>query len=259
MCYDNDARPPDLPGTGGTAHGEDIILASADGSRFSAYVAQPDHPTGAQIVIFPDIRGLHQFYKELALRFAESGTRAVVIDYFGRTAGTGTRDDSFEFMPHVQQLRAPNFFQDVTATLAYLHTGAGANLPTFTVGFCLGGSFSLLASTRQDFALSGVIGFYAGLSRTFTGTDASVLQLATGSKYPVLGLFGGADQGIPVSDVHQLDENLDKAGVEHNIIIYPGAPHSFFDRRALDYAEASTDAWQHVLSFISSHHTTTVH
>jgi carboxymethylenebutenolidase len=70
---------------------------------------------------------------------------------------------------------------------------------------------------------------------------------------PTLGLFGGADQGIPVTDVAKLDEHLDEAGVEHYVVTYPGAPHSFFDRKAVEYAEASSDAWQRILGFIAAH------
>ena len=67
------------------------------------------------------------------------------------------------------------------------------------------------------------------------GSTGSILDLATHITCPVLGLFGGADPGIPASDVQALDEKLDQAGVEHEIIVYPDAPHSFFDRRATDY------------------------
>ena len=253
MCYDDDARPPEPPGAKGTAHGEDIVLTSQDGNRFAAYIAQPDQPAGAQILIYPDIRGLHQFYKELALRFAESGIRALALDYFGRTAGLTARDDSFEFRPHVQQIQLANFFLDVQAALDYLHTEQNITATTFTVGFCLGGSFSLLTG-MQNFDLAGVIAFYAGLSRAFGG-GKTVLEQVDTIHYPVLGLFGGADQGIPVSDVNLLDEALDKTGVEHDVVIYPGAPHSFFDRRAVDYADVSSDAWKRVLTFISSHNT----
>ncbi len=251
MCYDDNARPPHPPTTGGTAHGEDIVLTAADGNRFAAYIAHPGNPTGAQIVVYPDVRGLHQFYKELALRFAEVGISAVAFDYFGRTAGIGARDDSFDFWPHVQQLQLETFFADVAAALGYLRTGDGADQPTFTVGFCMGGSFSLLTAT-ENFGLAGVIGFYAGLSRNMSG-KGSVLDLAKNIHYPVLGLFGGVDQGIPVSSVEALDQTLDKAGVEHEIVIYPGAPHSFFDRRATEFADASADAWQRTLDFIATH------
>lgn len=257
MCYDDNARPPLPPGEIGAAHGEDIVLEAADGNRFAAYVAQPGKPTGSpgstnpQILIFPDVRGLHQFYKELALRFAEIGVTALAIDYFGRTAGISGRDDSFDFMPHVQQIKLETFFADVTAAHTYLHAGAGANRATFTVGFCMGGTLSFVSGTK-DFGWAGVIGFYAGMTRNFGG-GGTLLEQAEKIRYPTLGLFGGADQGIPVSAVQSFDQELNKASVEHEIVIYPGAPHSFFDRRSEEFADASADAWQHVLSFIAAH------
>lgn len=253
MCYDDNARPPHPPGADGTAHGEDIVLTSADGNRFAAYIAHPASVQGTQVLIYPDVRGLHGFYKALALRFAEVGITALAIDYFGRTAGLSTRDDSFEFWPHVQQLQLSSVFSDVHAALAYLRTGAGANQPIFTVGFCMGGSLSFYSSTEADFGFGGVIGFYAGLSRNMGGGKASVLEEAKHVKYPALGLFGGADQGIPVEQVHIFDAGLDEAGVEHEIVIYPNAPHSFFDRRATDFANESADAWQRILGFIGAH------
>jgi carboxymethylenebutenolidase len=252
MCYDDNARPPVPPGANGGARGEDLVLTAADGNRFAAYAAHPEHPTGAQVVIFPDVRGLHQFYKDLALRFAETGIIAVAIDYFGRTAGLTSRDESFEYMPHVQQIQQQSFFADVDATLAYLRTGDGSNRPTFTVGFCMGGTFSFIAGTNPHFGLAGIIGFYAGMTRNLGG-QGTLLDRADKLTCPALGLFGEADQSIPVSNVHKLDEILDDAGVEHEIIIYPGAPHSFFDRRQADFAEASADAWKRVLAFINAH------
>lgn len=108
-------------------------------------------------------------------------------------------------------------------------------------------------SSTQNLGLAGAIGFYAGLSRQLAGTDGTVLDESVKVHNPFLGLFGGADQGIPVDQVHTLDENLDKAGVEHQIVIYEGATHSFFDRRATEFAEASSDAWTKMLAFIQQH------
>ena len=251
MCYDDNARPPLPPGTNGSARGEDLVLQASDGNRFAAYAAHPEHPTGAQILIFPDVRGLHQFYKDLALRFAETGTTALAIDYFGRTAGLTERNDAFEFWPHVQQLNVQTSFNDVQAALAYLREN-NSKQPIFTVGFCMGGSFSLLSAT-QDFGQAGAIGFYAGLSRVFGGSKGSILDLASQIRYPVLGLFGGADPGIPASDIQTLDTRLDKAGVEHEIVVYPDAPHGFHADYRPSFAEASSDAWKRVLAFIKSH------
>lgn len=250
MCYDDNARPPIPPGETGQAHGEDLVLTASDGNRFAAYLAQPAQvqASGAQIVISPDVRGLHQFYKELAQRFAELGITALAFDYFGRTAGLTARNDEFEYWPHVQQLTFPGLLTDIKASLAHLEKGR----PTFFVGFCMGGSISILSST-QNLGLAGAIGYYAGLSRQMAGSAGTVLDESLNVRNPFLGLFGGADQGIPVEQVNRLDENLDKAGVEHEITIYEGAPHSFFDRRATDYAEASADSWTRMLAFIRKH------
>ena len=253
MCYDNKDRPPDAPGEAEAANGEDVELVSADGTHFAAYLARPAGlGARAQVIIFPDVRGLHDFYKALAMRFAEKGIDAIAIDYFGRTAGMSPRDDTFEFMPHVGQMQFPSFMGDVRAARAYVDSTSSAPLPTFSLGFCMGGALSLLAGT-EDLDLAGVVAFYAGMGRKFAGSDRGTLEKATEMRAPVLGLFGGADQGIPPSDVQKLDEALDTAGVEHEIITYPGAPHSFFDRKAVEYVEASADAWQRVLSFIEAH------
>ena len=99
MCYSDDARPP-LPPIGGAAADQgDMTLTTRDGIEFMAYFARASRPTGAGMVVLPDVRGLHHFYKELAQRFAEAGIDAVAIDYFGRTAGMGDRSESFEYMP----------------------------------------------------------------------------------------------------------------------------------------------------------------
>ncbi len=252
MCYDPSARPPDPPESRGEAAGQDLMLTAQDGNKFAAFESTPQNPRSAQVVILPDVRGLHDFYKHLAMRFAEVGIRALAVDYFGRTAGIGPRDDAFDYMKHVEQTTAPGVFADAGAALAHLQQDGGATTPTFALGFCRGGSLTLLVGT-QDFKLNGLVAFYPGLSRTITGTTAPVLQEAAKIHYPLLALFGGADQGIPVEQVQRLEDELSQAGVDHEIAIYPGAPHSFFDRKAVEYASASADAWSRVLNFVDTH------
>ncbi|MEP7285213.1 MAG: dienelactone hydrolase family protein [Chloroflexota bacterium] len=252
MCYDDKALPPVPPGTAGKATTEDLVLTASDGNRFAAYLAVPEQSSGVQVIIYPDVRGLHQFYKELATRFAEVGITAMALDYFGRTAGLTSRDESFEYMPHVQQITLDTFWLDVQATQDYLRDKFTEERSTFVVGFCIGGALTLWTGTRPNFGFAGLIPFYPGISRNFSG-KGTILDIAERIVYPVLGLFGGADQGIPESAVHQLDVKLDTAGVEHQLVSYPGAPHSFFDKRATEFADASMDAWQHVLAFIKSH------
>ena len=68
----------------------------------------------------------------------------------------------------------------------------------------------------------------------------------------MLGLFGGADEGITADVVATYEAALDAAGADHELISYPGAPHSFFDRRQTDFAAASDDAWRRILDFVGS-------
>lgn len=239
------------PGPGGEASGQDTVLTSADGTQFAAYVAVPALAATNRVIIYPDVRGLHQFYKELVLRFAEIGISAIAIDYFGRSAGLTPRDDKFEYMPHVQQLNFDSILQDFQAAKAYQAENIGPNQRTFVVGFCLGGSLTIATGTVPDLGVAGLVPFYAGTSRKF-GDKGTIIDMANTVKYPVLGLFGGADQGIPVEEVHQLEENLKESGVPEKIVIYPGATHSFFDRRATEFAEASSDSWRRILNFIST-------
>ena len=72
---------------------------------------------------------------------------------------------------------------------------------------------------------------------------------------PILALMGGADASIPAADIAAFDGALSAAGVDHEVVTYPGAPHSFFDRRQEEFAADSEDAWQRVLGFIEAHHT----
>src|ERR1700682_5192954 len=141
MCYSDDARVPLPPISGAAADQGDLVLISSDGTKFAAYFARAEKPTGAGMVVMPDVRGLHHFYKELAQRFAEAGLDAVAIDYFGRTAGMGDRDESFDYKPHVEQTTPENIAQEVAAGIAFLKSqDGGAVKSVFTVGFCFGRS-----------------------------------------------------------------------------------------------------------------------
>jgi len=256
MCFDFDARPPAPPEDlllapiAGGAGAEVLELTSADGTHFSAALAESSSDRATGVLIFPDVRGLYPFYSELAERFAQAGYHAIVMDYFGRTAGLGPRDEKFEYMPHVQQLTVPGVQQDAAAAIAALRQRTSAR-SIATVGFCLGGFESFLAGADLP-DLWAVIGFYGVLAGESFGV-AGPLERAGDIRTPVLGLFGGADQAIPVEQVEEFDARLTAARLDHEIHVYPGAPHSFFDRRFEEYAEACEDAWRRMLGFLKSH------
>ena len=250
MCFDLDSRPPIAPIAGGALDSARLTLTAADGNDFVAFRGRPAAPTGAGIIVLPDVRGLHPYYEELALRFAERGVAALAIDYFGRTAAAEPRDDSFEFMPHVGQVTWGGLGADIRAAAEDLRSPAGGSVRSlFTIGFCMGGRLSFLAATL-GLDMAGVVGFYGwptGPARNDTPAPADVADTMQGG---VLGIFGGADEGIGASAVSAFEAALVAAGVDHRLVTYPDAPHSFFDRKATDFAAASDAAWAETLAFI---------
>jgi carboxymethylenebutenolidase len=252
VCYDAEAHPPLPPVRGAAVDAGEVTLTSADGTLVAAYAARVGQPGGAGMVILPDVRGLHPFFEELALRFAEAGVHAVAIDYFSRTAGTGRRDQAFDYQAHVPQTRPETLNADIAAAVSFLRSGQGGRAERlFTLGFCFGGRVSYLqAAAGLD--LAGVIGFYGNpLGPHPTGLPAPA-DLAAQFTCPVLAVWGGADHGIGPEKISAFEDALQAAGVEHRSVTYPDAPHSFFDRRAADFADASDDAWRQMLDFVGA-------
>jgi carboxymethylenebutenolidase len=245
MCFDADSSPPIPVISGAAVSHEDLVLAAEDGNRFAAFRAIPDGPADVGVVILPDVRGLYRFYEELALRFAERGMNAIAFDYFGRTAGVAKRDDDFDYMTHVQQTKPGTVQEDVGASVRHLR--ALGSRAIFTVGFCFGGRSSWLAAASGH-GLAGAVGFY-GFPTERNGVIGPA-ERAEDIECPILALQAGADENITPVENAAFEAALRRAGVEHELVVYDGAPHSFFDRKHEEFAEASEDAWRRVLAFI---------
>ncbi|MEU1126987.1 dienelactone hydrolase family protein [Streptomyces sp. NPDC005899] len=249
MCFDEDAVPPVPPVPDAEIESRYLELTANDGNTFAAFSAAPAGGTRTAIVILPDVRGLYGFYTELAKRFAENGVRALVVDYYGRTAGVGKREKDFPYAEHMAKLSPRELYADLSAAVAHLRSeeGGGASA-VLTAGFCIGGRLAVMAAAGR-FDLAGVIGFYCWPA---DGPDGSAgpTSRAADLAAPVLALMAGDDPGIPPAHVTAFDEALTEAGVDHEVVTYPGTPHSFFDAKRDTYAEASADAWDRVLRFV---------
>ncbi len=242
MCYGDEARPPAPPVQGPVGDHDDLVLTSADGTRFAAYQAHPGVASAMGIVILPDVRGLHDFYKELALRFAEAGVHAVAVDYFGRTAGLTGRGEEFPWKEHMDKIDFGQVTEDAAAAYDVLATTGGVT-SVFTVGFCFGGAMSWRqsASPRQ---YAGNIGFY--------GIPSRVADAVPGMHAPLLALAAGQDF-TPVEEVEKFADSVRAAGQEVDVQVYPDAPHSFFDRTFAEHADDCADAWVQMMQFMSKH------
>jgi carboxymethylenebutenolidase len=204
------------------------------------------------VVILPDVRGLHPFYEELALRFTEAGVHATAIDYFGRTAGIGDRGDDFDYQKHSALTEDPTVTIDVAAGIAHVRSAEGGEASAvFTVGFCYGGRMSFNQAAAGH-GLAGVVGFYGRVAEEEPGDPTAPIALAPRYDCPVLGLFGGADRKILPEHIDAFRHALDDAGVPNELVVYEGAPHSFFDRSAAEHQAAEEDAWTRMLRFIEA-------
>jgi carboxymethylenebutenolidase len=248
MCFELDSSPPVPIISGAAVSHQDLVLEAGDGNHFAAFLATPDEAADVGVVILPDVRGLYRFYEELALRFAERGYAAIAFDYFGRTAGTGKRDGDFDYMPHVRQTTPDGVQADVAAAVDTLR--ADGHRSIFTVGFCFGGRNSWLAAASGH-GLAGAVGLY-GNPADRDGRPGPT-QRAPEMTAPILALQAGADQNITAEHNAEFDRALDDAGIEHELVTYDGAPHSFFDRKQEQFQDASDDAWNRVLAFIDRH------
>ncbi len=249
MCVPADAELPDIGLPFALTSGRRVTLTSADGARFAAYRADAPDATGTGIVVLPDVRGLFGFYERLTEAFAASGYDAVCIDYFGRTAGREPRVADWDFWPHVEAVQPDRLRDDVGAAVSLLRSDRQV-ARVMTVGFCMGGAFSLRQALAGH-ALAGTVSFY-GTAAVWKDKLESIIERADEFECKVLGLYGGADGSIPVEDVARFDQALTEAGVDHNVHVYPDAPHSFFDRSYAAWADECRDAWRRVMEFVAS-------
>lgn len=254
MCFEPAATPPVIPkdAVSGVCAVEscELILGRGD-ATFRAFASRAQSAVETAVVVLPDVRGLFEYYQQLTGRFASVGHHAVALDYFGRTAGTGQRDVDFDFMSHIGRTTPEQVQADVAAAVDFLRSTLGARR-VVTVGFCFGGSQSYLATTNPQLGLDGAVAFYGGLDATRLGVFPSPEDRAGDMVGPILALFGGADPSITPEMIDRFDAALSHHGVDHEFVTYPGAPHSFFDRRHGEFVNECDDAWRRVLNFLAT-------
>lgn len=178
------------------------------------------------------------------MRFAQVGVSAVAIDYYGRTAGlAGDRGEGFDGRSHAKETTEAGIAADVRAAADHLRSERGGAVQTLvTVGFCFGGSHSWAQAALLE-GLDGAIGLY--------GQPARMEHLVPRLHAPLLILVAGRDF-TPLEEYQRFSRVLDEAGREHEMHVYPEAPHSFFDRTFAEHEAECRDAWRRMLDFIAA-------
>jgi carboxymethylenebutenolidase len=229
------------------------VSVDSAGGTMPLYESAPEGaPRGAAIVI-QEAFGITDHIEDVCRRLSAAGYHAVAPHLFHRSGDPVIPyDDMQAVMPHLGQLSAEGLEADLAATLEYL---AGAGFPAARVGivgFCMGGSVVVLAASRH--ALGAAVTFYGGGVTAGRFGMPPLAELAPTLQTPWLGLFGDADQSIPVDQVEMLREAAKQAPVPTEIVRYPDAGHGFHcDARDSYHESSAQDGWRRMLEWFDAH------
>jgi len=230
------------------------------GFEMPSYLARPaaagPHPV---ILVVHEIFGVHEYIRDVARRFAKRGYFAFVPDLYARAGDASVLDDFNEVGKIVRTATYDQVMVDLSNAVDWLD-GARSDARVDRLGitgFCWGGAVVWMF-TAHDPRVDAGVAWYGRLTDPGTGRFNGEadrpwpIDVADGLHGPVLGLYGGQDRGIPVSDVEKMQEALQ--GQPSKITLYPDAPHGFHaDYRQSYRKEAATDAWDKALAWFDRH------
>jgi carboxymethylenebutenolidase len=235
----------------------DAKVKVADG-EMPVYFARPANATNPPVILVAmEIFGLHEYIKDVTRRLAKLGAFAIAPDYYFRKGEDLTKiTDIPKLMPLVNTKPDAELLSDLDATAAWAKSQGGDTSRLGIMGFCRGGRTVWEYSAHNKDLKAGVA-FYG----TVVDPEAqksiwpkSATELAPEMKAPVLGLYGEADQGIPVAQVEAMKAALQAAGKTAEFKIYPGAPHGFHaDYRASYRKEAAEDGWNQMQAWFKKY------
>jgi carboxymethylenebutenolidase len=241
--------------TAGLAAG-DAKVKVADG-EMPVYFAKPANSTNPPVILIAmEIFGLHQYIKDVARRLAKLGAFAVAPDYYFRKGDFTKISEMKELMPLVNAKPDAELMSDLDASVAWASAQGGDTRRLGIIGFCRGGRTVWVYCANSPKVSAGVA-FYGSLvdpPGQKTIWPKSPTDLASDMKAPVLGLYGQADQGIPVAQVEAMRTALAAAGKPAEFKIYPEAPHGFHaDYRGSYRKEAAEDAWGQMTAWFKTY------
>ena len=234
-------------------------ITVADGKVLSGnfpipiYEAHPSaHGKYPILIVIPEIFGMHEHIKDVARRFAKEGFLSITFEPYAREGGVLNLPDIPSVRKVADSVPDKRVMSDLDAIVSYAkqHKAGRADRIGVT-GFCRGGMYTLLYAARNH-GLNAAVAWYGQLrpDKKRGVRTAGPLDIATQIKCPILGLYGGDDVGIPVSDVREIETILKEAGKNAEFVIYPGAPHAFFaDYRPSYRPDAAMDAWRRCVTW----------
>jgi carboxymethylenebutenolidase len=239
--------------TDGLTAGEAKIKV-ADG-EMPGYFARPNGTSNPPVVLVAmEIFGLHEYIRDVTRRLAKLGAFAVAPDYYYRKGDLTKISDLQQLLPIVNSKPDAELLSDLDSTVAWAKSQGGDTGRLGIIGFCRGGR-TVWEYAAHNSALKAAVSFYGPpVDPPNPLWPKSPTQLAPEMKAPVLGLYGGADTGIPVAQIEALKSALAQAGKTAEFKIYPGAPHGFHaDYRSSYRKEAAEDAWSQMQAWFKKY------
>ena len=232
-----------------------VMIPAPGGLQMPAYQAMPAQgkPKGLILVVH-EVWGVHEYIQDVCRRFAKQGYLAIAPELFVRQGDVKVLKSPAEiFEKVVNKVSDEQVLADLDAVALWAQSQGFEVAQLGINGFCWGGRIVWLYGAYQRKLKAGV----AWYGRLTTGTNAVTprhpLDIADKLQAPVLGLYGGKDEGIPLSQVDEMKTRLSfgpQASQQSEIVVYPEAPHAFHaDYRPTYRADAAADAWSRCLSW----------
>ena len=232
----------------------DVKVRVAD-REMSAYRAMPDGGRGLPIMlVVQEIFGLHEYVKDVCRRFAKHGYLAIACELYERQGDVSKLASLEEIRPIVARVPDAQVLSDLDASRDFA-VGEGGDASRLGInGFCWGGRVTWLYAAHNP-ALGAGVAWYGRLEGpTSEMQPKQPLDVVAGIDAPILGLYGGADAGIPNDSVDRMRAALQAAGKRSEIHLYPDAPHAFHaDYRPSYRADAARDGWERTLAWLARH------
>jgi len=240
----------------GLVHGE--VMIDVNGFQMPAYRSMPTNITHCPVVlVVSEIFGVHEYIADITRRLARQGYMAIAPELMVRQGDPGSYADMGKLIAEVvSKVPDAQVMADLDATVVWANQNGGDSSKLAITGFCWGGRITWLYAAHQPKVKSATAWYGKLVGNHSELTPRHPLELAAELKTPVLGLYGGADTGIPMDSVLKMQSALAQQPNSGNSLIhvYTDTPHAFHADYRASYREAQAkDAWQRMLDWFARH------
>jgi carboxymethylenebutenolidase len=235
------------------------ITIDVKGFKMPAYRAAPAGKTGLPVVlVLSEIFGVHEYIADTARRFAKAGYLAIAPELFVRQGDAQSYGEIAKLMAEViAKVPDAQVMGDLDAALDWAGTHGGDLSRVGITGFCWGGREVWMHTAHNPRIKAGVAWYGRLVGPANDLTPKHPMDVAAQLHGPVLGLYGGADTGIPQDTVEKMKAALaqgNAAAKASQFVVYPDAPHAFHaDYRPSYRKEAAEDGWNRALAWFKAH------